>query len=63
MNSVYRQQLPFVKLEQIVTVVGVVQHIAYSKCIDLPKPIIDRLTKYIHSLIVLESLETMRTIF
>lgn len=63
MNAVYKHQLPFVKLEQLVTVVGVVQHITYSKSFDLPKPLTQKLTKYIHSLIVLESMETMRTLF
>jgi len=53
MNAVYKHQLPFVKLEQIVTVVGVVQHITYSKSFDLPKSITQKLTKYIQSLIVL----------
>jgi hypothetical protein len=53
MNGVYKHQLPFVKLEQIVSVVGVVQHITYSKPFDLPKPITQKITKYIHSLIVL----------
>jgi hypothetical protein len=63
MNVVYNNSLKYVKIEQIVCLVSIAQHIFSPSSFNLPTIIVKKLQKYIHSLIALENLEGMRFLF
>lgn len=63
MNVVFRTQVPFIKIDQLVVFISILQHIFYDKMFDLPPNILKRVQSYTCYLLVMQNLETIRGIF
>jgi hypothetical protein len=63
MSVVYNKQPQFVKVEQLAPLISILQHIAYDKIIGVPESVLRNAQLYTHHLLVLQNLESVRTIF
>ena len=63
MNLVYNKNIAFMKIEQLVPFVSIVQHILHEESLELPPSVIGKLNQYTHNLIALQNIENMRNMF